>query len=82
MDLGFKGRVAIVTGASRGIGKAIALALAAEGAETVLAAQKKRELDETASEIGRYGPAPLTVAVDLGHRKLGVMRNFWASPSR
>lgn len=65
MDLGLKGKIAVITGASRGIGKAIAIALAAEGVATVLASRNPKDLKETASEVGRYGPAPLTIAVDL-----------------
>ncbi len=46
MDLGLKGKVAIVTGASQGIGRAIAVALAAEGARVVLAARNQEALHE------------------------------------
>ncbi len=65
MELGLKGKVAVVTGASRGIGKAIALALAAEGAEVVLAARGREALSETADEIARCGARVLAVVVDL-----------------
>lgn len=65
MDLELKGKVAIVTGASRGIGKAIGLALAEEGVQVVLASRDKIKLEETAAEVGRRGPEPLAIVVDL-----------------
>ena len=62
MDLGLSGRAAIVTGASRGIGRAIALALAAEGASVLLCARQPASLDAVAAEIGG---AAATVAIDV-----------------
>jgi len=52
MDLGLKGRCALVTGGSMGIGKAVALALAAEGCRVAIAARGKDALAEAAREIG------------------------------
>lgn len=49
MDLELAGRVAIVTGASRGIGKAIAQELAREGVDVAVCARHRESLDETAS---------------------------------
>jgi NAD(P)-dependent dehydrogenase (short-subunit alcohol dehydrogenase family) len=51
MELGLKGRVAVITGGSRGIGKAIARALAAEGVNLILLARGKDLLDQTADDI-------------------------------
>ncbi len=51
MDLGLKDRVAIVAASSKGLGKAVALGLAAEGAKLALCARGKDELRRTASEI-------------------------------
>lgn len=52
MDLGLDGRVYIVTGASRGLGAATALALAAEGARLVLCSRDQSSLDALAAQIG------------------------------
>jgi 3-oxoacyl-[acyl-carrier protein] reductase len=52
-----KDRVALVTGASQGIGRAIALALSCAGARVVLAARSKEKLEKLAGEIGAQGTA-------------------------
>ena len=65
MDLGLKGRVAIVTGSSQGIGKAIALGLAKEGVGVSISARNEKQLDETAKEIRLTGAAALAVPTDL-----------------
>ncbi len=51
MDLGLKGRVAIVAASSRGLGKACALELAREGAKVVICARDAERLTATADEI-------------------------------
>jgi 3-oxoacyl-[acyl-carrier protein] reductase len=55
MDLGLTGRVALVTGASRGIGRAIAAELVAEGATVAIASRSRERIDATAAEIGATG---------------------------
>jgi 3-oxoacyl-[acyl-carrier protein] reductase len=60
-----QGKTAIVTGASRGIGKSIALRLAHDGANVVLAARDADALAEVASEIHKTGAAAETIALDL-----------------
>jgi 2-deoxy-D-gluconate 3-dehydrogenase len=60
-----EGRVAVVTGASRGLGRAIAWALGAAGAAVVGAGRAAAELDETAHLIERAGGRALTVKTDV-----------------
>jgi 3-oxoacyl-[acyl-carrier protein] reductase len=60
-----EGQVAIVTGAGRGIGRAIALALAAEGAHITLSSRTQTELDVVAAEIEQIGGQALVVVADL-----------------
>lgn len=67
MDTGLKGRVAIVAGSSAGIGKATALAFAAEGAHLALCARRQAELDQVAGEaLNRYDVETLTQVLDVG----------------
>src|SRR5438105_4848836 len=84
MDLQLNGKTALVTGASEGIGKGIARALAREGVDVAICARRKDKLDAAAAEIAKESgrkivaiPADLTKDadaknfVDKGHQALG-----------
>jgi short-subunit dehydrogenase len=57
---------ALLTGAAGGIGRHIAMALAAEGVNLVLTGRRREPLDELAAEIGASGPRAKVVTADLG----------------
>ena len=61
----FQGKTALITGASRGIGSAIAQALAAEGANVVLAGRNQASLSQVAKDLRRYKVDALPVACDV-----------------
>jgi 2-hydroxycyclohexanecarboxyl-CoA dehydrogenase len=78
----FKGKVAIVTGGARGIGKAIAVGLAKEGATVVVADLLEKEANETVSEIKASGGNAVFVKMDITNNKVvkpaveGVIKQF------
>src|SRR6476620_6927214 len=66
MDLQLTGRTALVTGASMGIGRAIAKGLAAEGVKVAIAARRRNLLDELANEItAAAGAKPVIIEIDV-----------------
>jgi 3-oxoacyl-[acyl-carrier protein] reductase len=85
MDLGLKGKVAFVAAASKGMGKACAFGLAAEGARVAMCARGEAALKEAASEVERKtGAEVLAVPADLSKaedcaRAIGRARDAWGS---
>ena len=70
MDLGLKDKVAIVGGASKGLGKACALVLAQEGAKVAICSRSKPDLESAAEEIASAGGGEvMTFAGDLDHHQ-------------
>jgi 3-oxoacyl-[acyl-carrier protein] reductase len=66
MDLGIAGRTALVTGASTGIGRAVALALAGEGVRIAIVARRRNLLEEVSAEIqAKKQPAPVIIECDF-----------------
>jgi NAD(P)-dependent dehydrogenase (short-subunit alcohol dehydrogenase family) len=63
---GFDGKVVVVTGSSRGLGRALALGYAEAGADVVVTARRGEALKEICGEIEALGRAALPVAADLG----------------
>jgi len=65
MDLGLKEKKVLVTGASRGIGRAVALEFAAEGADVAICARGKEALDETVAALRSRGGDAIGIAADV-----------------
>ena len=71
MDLGIRGRRAIVGGASKGLGRACARALAAEGVTVAIVARTESELAKTAQELGsQVMPIAADLSTDEGRKKV------------
>ena len=74
-SVSLKGKTAVITGASRGIGKAIATRLASQGANLVLAARGQERLDAAVKELkDKYGVAVVGVSCDVG--KIEDLKNL------
>jgi 3-oxoacyl-[acyl-carrier protein] reductase len=66
MDLGLKGRTALITGGTKGIGQAIAHTLAADGAHVAICARNASEVEQSVQELARHGVKAFGRAVDVG----------------
>jgi 3-oxoacyl-[acyl-carrier protein] reductase len=69
MDLGLTGKVALVTGSSRGIGRGVALTLAQEGCDVMLTGRDEAALREVTSAIGQHGRTAKYCPLDLREEK-------------
>ncbi|MBK5218878.1 MAG: SDR family oxidoreductase [Thermoleophilia bacterium] len=65
MDLGIEGKVALVMGASRGLGRGIAVALAREGARVAIVSRSTEKLEDAAAEIGEAATPFVADAADV-----------------
>src|SRR5258707_4305844 len=65
MDLGLTGKVALVTGSSRGIGRGVALTLAAEGCDVMLTGRDEKALDDVVAAVGKLGRTAKYEMLDL-----------------
>jgi NAD(P)-dependent dehydrogenase (short-subunit alcohol dehydrogenase family) len=73
VELGLKGKIAVVTGGSDGIGRATALRFAREGADIAVCARRQEPLDQTAAEIRKAGAQVLALSADMS-RKADIER--------
>src|SRR5262249_43441266 len=65
MNLGLKGKCALITGASKGLGKAIAEEFAREGAHVSICARGKEDLEQTAHALRTYGVTVVAIQADV-----------------
>ncbi len=65
----YQGKTALITGASRGLGKALARQLAAAGVTVVLVARQQTELDEVVNSIRQQGGNAFGIAADVGDKE-------------
>jgi 3-oxoacyl-[acyl-carrier protein] reductase len=80
MELGLKGKIALVTGSSRGIGRGTALALAAEGCDVMLTGRDGAALEKVAAEIRKMGRRAAIAMLDL--REPGAAEKLIAQTKR
>ncbi len=67
VSFSLEGKVALITGASRGIGESIALTLSENGAHCILASRKIEALEEVVSKIGKNGGSAEAIACNMGY---------------
>ena len=65
MDLGINGKIALVTGGSRGLGKHSALSLAKEGVNVAICGRSQDTLDDTVAELKALGVGAMGVVADV-----------------
>ena len=65
MDLGIAGKVAIVTGGSRGLGREAAMSLAREGVKVCICARDPKTLKRTVGELEAFGQPALGISADV-----------------
>jgi len=68
-SLRLKDRIALITGASRGIGRAVALAFARDGAHVLLLARTRKALEEVDDQVGGHGGKATLIPLDLADGK-------------
>jgi NAD(P)-dependent dehydrogenase (short-subunit alcohol dehydrogenase family) len=68
LELGLKGKIAVITGGSDGIGLATALRLAREGADVAICARRKEPLDQAAARLREAGAQVLAVPADMSKK--------------
>ncbi len=84
MDLALKGKYALVTGGSHGIGRSIALALAEEGCNVAICARNKERVEKTVVELKAKGvqsmgiPADVTILADI-ERVMKIITDSWGT---
>ena len=79
MDLGLAGKKAVITGSTRGIGRAIANLLADEGADLAICARHQDEVDSAVSELGARGVKVTGAVVDVVFEPVDWLTVFFFS---
>ena len=69
MELALNGKRIIITGASKGIGKAVAISMGAEGAHLALCARGKEALEKTDAELKEKGVTVISETCDVGKKE-------------
>ncbi|EGL37297.1 SDR family NAD(P)-dependent oxidoreductase [Oribacterium sp. oral taxon 108] len=78
MELGLKGKVAVITGGSKGIGYATAKEFLKEGASVAICARNQKEIEEAAETLGKFGPVYAeTVDVSKGDEIYGFAQHVF-----